>query len=86
MEGHTLMATDDPVFTPQEAQVLEMLVADTARKRIAHALGVTPGRVSHIIRAASNKVPGSGTPSYKLTRWFWSIAEGSTGEIRTTDG
>ena len=80
------MATDDPVFTEQEAQVLEMLVDGTARKRIAHELGVTPGRVSHIIRAASIKVPGSGTPSYKLTRWFWSIAEGSTGEIRTTDG
>ncbi len=79
MEGHTLMAIDnDPGFTDQEAQLVEMLVAGKSHKRIAGELGLSAGYIGCAIRRASFKVGGHGAPSHKLKDWFWSVNQGST--------
>ena len=73
------MATDnDPGFTDQEVQIVEMLVAGKSQKRIAGELGVSSGYIGCAIRRASFKVGGNGAPSHKLEDWFWSENQGST--------
>lgn len=87
MEGHTLMATDnDPGFTDQEVQLVEMLVAGKSQKRIAGELGVSSGYIGWAIREASFKVGGDGAPSHKLKDWFWSVNGGSTETLTRRTG
>ena len=69
-------------FTHREADVVELLLLDEkSPKRISRELGIASGYVRKTIKLASAKGPGCGTPSYRLTKWFWGVAGGSTSAI-----
>jgi len=69
-------------FTDREADVVELLVLDDkSQKRISRELGVASGYVARLIKQASAKVPGCGRPCYRLQKWFWGMAGGSTSAI-----
>jgi len=70
-------------FTDREADVVELLVLrdDISQKRISRELGVASGYVGKLIKEAAAKVPGCGSPSYRLIKWYWGVAGGSTSAI-----
>lgn len=70
-----------PQFTPLEAQVVEGVVAGKSQQRIAREMGCSSGHVGKTITRAAAKVPGGGRPSFRLYRWYWELAGGSTSAI-----
>lgn len=75
----------DPTFTPREVDVIERLVEGKSSKRIAAELGIAPGAVRVHIHNAAGRLPGGGRPSFKITRWYFMICDGSTGALLIRD-
>ena len=86
-----MMATDKkangkPKFSAFECEVVEGVVNGKTIRRIAFEQGMSVGHVGKTVGIAAAKVPGPmvGKPSYRLYRWYWDMAGGSTEAIVAT--
>lgn len=68
-------------LTTRQAEVVELLVEGKSHKRIAGELGLAVGYVNRVVKEASRHMPGAGSPSFRIRRWYWNIAGGSTEAI-----
>lgn len=69
------------VLTERESQVVELLVEGKSHKRIARELGLALGTVNHMVVRIASRTPGAGSPSFRIRRYFWQVAGGSTEAI-----
>jgi DNA-binding CsgD family transcriptional regulator len=54
-------------LTPREREVAALVARGLSVKRVADRLGLSPATVKHHIQNAARKLPGEGSPRYRIT-------------------
>lgn len=59
---------DDVRLTPREAEIVDAIGEGLSYKAIAQRLGITDGSVGAYVHRIAQRIPGQGSPMWKIMR------------------
>lgn len=62
-----------PPLTERQAEVAARVARGLPNKRIANDLGLSVKTVQEHIKEAAERLPGQGSPRYRITLWFFHL-------------